>query len=74
MNIFKEQAPIEVKLKKVEELMRELQLHIEWNTNGFKVTNQESGQFGYIQDIESTGPPSSLPRTFESERLVVPSN
>lgn len=73
MNVFKEEAPIEVKLRKVEALMSKLGISIEWTHRGFLVTNKESGHSGHITDLETpVTPPSTLPRMFDSEKLVIP--
>jgi hypothetical protein len=71
-SVYKETAPIEVKVKKVEALMRDLGISVSWTCNGHKVTDHESGQVGFIRDTTTPDAPSSFPRTFDTERLVLP--
>ena len=72
MNVYKENSKLATKLSKVEALMQELQLTVEWSYNGYLVTDRQSGQKGYVRDVESEGTSTALPRMFDSERLVVP--
>ena len=72
MQVFRPTAPIEQKLSKVEALMREQGLSLEWTHQGFLITDTQTNSKGYIRDTESQGTPTGFPRMFDSERLVIP--
>ena len=73
MKVFKEDSEFEKKLQQVENLMRDLGISIEVVPGGLGVTFQGKNTTPietHVMDIESWTLTSSLPRGFESERLV----
>lgn len=67
MNILKHTSPTEQKLKKVEDLMRELNLSLSIEFHNFVVMDGNE-KFPMVE-VESGGRVTTFPRTFESERL-----
>ncbi len=79
MKIYKTDSQIEKDLQRVEALMNELRLSIEYTANGMVVVQQpppdSTSNFaatGIITDMDSRDTTASFPRRFDSERLVIP--
>ena len=70
MKIYRPDSPIEKKLQQVENLLTKLKLSIEWDGYRLNVIDSEYLAKGYIHDTESRDDSTSLPRGFESERIV----
>ena len=70
MKLFRVDSPLEQKLQKVESLLRELNLRIEFNGYQMDIIDGNGGGAGFVMDVENRDNSFSLPRFVESERLV----
>lgn len=70
MNLFRFDSPLEQKLQKVEALLQELNLRIEFTGYQMDIIDGNGGGAGFVMDIENRDNSRSLPRFVESERLV----
>ena len=71
MKALKESHPVEVKLRKIEDLLHELNLKIIINYNTLAILDSESNRIFDIKDVASNDVSSVIPRFVDSERLIV---
>lgn len=71
ISVYKTDSNIEKKLQQVESLLRGLNLTIEWNSDGLNIVEGAEDLRVRIMDTESRDATTTLPRMFESERLVI---
>jgi hypothetical protein len=69
MRLFRVDSPLELKLQKVEALLQELGLSLNFDGYSLTITDSKSPASGFIVDSESGEKAFSLPRGFESERI-----
>jgi len=68
MKIFKETAPIEQVLRKLEVFMEKNGIKLDFN--GYQLNVTVDNSTGYVKDVESGENSFSLPRLVESEKIV----
>ena len=70
MKVLKEDSAKEQKVQKIEDLMNELNVGVEYNNNGSLALTID-GEYFNIVDISTGEGSCSFPRRFEEEKLVV---
>lgn len=73
MKVLKENSEIERRFQQIEQLMDELELHIDFNGINSILTDKKNNREYLLVDIEGPSRDSvlSLPRSIESERIII---
>ena len=69
MKLFRVDSPLEMKLQKVESLLLDLGLRLDFDGYSLTISDTKSNASGFIVDSESGQKSFNIPRCFDSERI-----